>query len=370
MKTNIRETPQLVGQAVTLAGWVHSRRNMGKIVFIDLRDRTGIIQVVLAGDLQAGSESVTLLRPEFVVRIQGVVARRKGGENANLATGQVEIQATGLEILNEAKTPPFEITNEERQANEDLRMRYRYLDLRHARMAKNLTMRHQVIRFIREYLSNQDFLEIETPYLTKGTPEGAREYIVPSRQFPGQFYTLPQSPQQFKQLLMVGGLERYFQVARCFRDEDTRGDRQPEFTQLDVEMSFVDEADIMSLIEDMFMSMMSVVLPDYTLTATPFPRIPYEVAMRDYGSDRPDIRRDKSNPKELGFCFVVDFPMFEHSATEDRLVPTHHLFTSPKDVDLPLLETDPQSAKAKQYDLVLNGFEIAGGSIRIHRADV
>jgi len=369
MKVNIRSTPDFLGQSVQLAGWVHARRNMGKIVFIDLRDRSGIVQVVLANTLESGAELVTRIRPEFVVEIEGQVAERKGGETAS-GPARVEIQARRLKILNESKTPPFEISNEDRQANEDLRMRYRYLDLRHRRMIRNLELRNNVVRFIREYLGNLDFLEIETPYLTKGTPEGAREYIVPARQFPGQFYTLPQSPQQFKQLLMVAGVERYFQVARCFRDEDTRGDRQPEFTQLDIEMSFINELDILTMVEDLFTSLVNIVLPGYRLTSSPFPRIPYATAMKEYGSDRPDIRRDPKDPKELGLCFVVDFPLFEHSETENRLVPTHHLFTSPKDEDLPLLATDPASAKAKQYDLVLNGFEIAGGSIRIHQADI
>ena len=249
-------------------------------------------------------------------------------------------------------------------------MQYRYLDLRHRRMVKILELRHNVCRYIREYLSNQGFLEIETPYLTKGTGEGAREYIVPSRNFHGQFYTLPQSPQQFKQLLMVGGIERYYQFARCFRDEDTRDDRQPEFTQLDLEMSFVDVEDVLRLVEDLFTGMVAVVTPEKHLTQTPFIRMTYDEAMKTYGTDKPDLRKDKDDPNELAFAFIVDFPMFEFSETDKKLVPVHHLFTCPKDEDVPLLDTGPEKARSKQYDLVLNGFEIAGGSIRIHDAEI
>ena len=231
-------------------------------------------------------------------------------------------------------------------------------------------MRHNVCRYIREYLSNQGFLEIETPYLTKGTGEGAREYIVPSRNFPGSFYTLPQSPQQFKQILMVGGIERYYQFARCFRDEDTRDDRQPEFTQLDLEMSFVDVEDILRLVEDLFTGMVAVVTPEKHFTQSPFIRLTYDEAMKKYGTDKPDLRKDKNDPNELAFAFIVDFPLFEYSETDKKLVPVHHLFTSPKDEDVLLLDSDPTKAHSKQYDLVLNGFEVAGGSIRIHDIDI
>lgn len=370
-KTNISLVSGMVGQQVTLAGWVNVRRNMGKIVFFDLRDRSGIVQVVCAGDLSNGADAVHELRAEYVVSVVGTVAARKpgkGSEGDPLAS--VEIHATSLTILNAAKTPPFEIDTEERKAREELRMQYRYLDLRHRRVVRNLDLRHRVLRFIREYLSNQGFLEIETPYLSKGTPEGAREYIVPSRNYPGQFYTLPQSPQQFKQLLMVGGIERYFQFARCFRDEDTRDDRQPEFTQLDLEMSFVDVEDVLALVEDMFASMVAVVAPDKRMTQPTFMRLTYAEAMKTYGSDKPDLRKNPEDPNELAFAFVTDFPLFEYSETDKKLVPVHHLFTSPKDEDVPLLSSDPAKAHAKQYDLVLNGFEIAGGSIRIHNAEI
>ncbi len=369
-KTDVAKIPELIGSEVMLAGWVQARRNMGKIVFIDLRDRTGIVQVVLSHSLAQGADEVKQLRPEYVVEISGAVAERRGAATTGDPLSRVEVQASRLKILNQAQTPPFEIANEERQAREELRLQYRYLDLRHQRMQRNLKLRHDVVRFIREYLSNLGFWEIETPYLTKGTPEGAREFIVPARKFPGQFYTLPQSPQQFKQLLMVAGVERYFQIARCYRDEDTRGDRQPEFTQLDLEMSFVDAADVLQLTEDLFTSLVAVVTPDKHITTTPWPRLPYEQAIKDYGTDKPDLRKNKNDANELAFAFIVDFPLFEYSETEKKLVPVHHLFTSPRDQDVTLLDTDPGKAKAKQYDLVLNGYEVAGGSIRIHRVDM
>ena len=371
LKTNISLLPEMIGQEVTLAGWVNARRNMGKMAFLDLRDRSGVVQVVCSEDLKTGVDVLKEVRPEFVVKITGTVAQRKVGKGAQKdPLASVEVQAASLTILNRAKTPPFEIVNEDRKAREELRMQYRYLDLRHRRVLKILELRHNVCRYIREYLSNQGFLEIETPYLSKGTPEGAREYIVPARNYPGQFYALPQSPQQFKQLLMVGGIERYYQFARCFRDEDTRDDRQPEFTQLDLEMSFVDEEDVLRLVEDLFTGMVNVVTPEKHMTRRPFIRLTYDEAMKQYGTDKPDLRKDKNDSEELAFVFITDFPLFEYSDTEKKLVSVHHLFTSPKDEDVALLDTDPTKARAKQYDLVLNGYEIAGGSIRIHSADI
>ncbi|MFH0828675.1 MAG: aspartate--tRNA ligase [Candidatus Kerfeldbacteria bacterium] len=370
-KTDIELLPDKIGQSVTLAGWIHARRNMGKISFLDLRDRSGIVQVVCGEDCTGGTSELASIRPEFVVKVQGLVeTRRAAKRKTSTRLETIEVRASSVQVLSRSKTPPFEIQNEERQAREELRMKYRYLDLRHRRMLKNLTLRHNVIRFIREYLSNQGFLEIETPYLTKGTPEGAREFIVPSRNFPGTFYTLPQSPQQFKQLLMVGGIERYFQIVRCFRDEDTRDDRQPEFTQLDLEMSFVDVEDVLTLVEDLFTSMVAVVTPEKRLTQGSFVRLSYDEAMKRYSTDKPDLRKNASDPNELAFAFIVDFPLFEYSDTEKKLVPVHHLFTSPKDEDVPLLDRDPAKVRSKQYDLVLNGYEIAGGSIRIHDAEV
>lgn len=367
-RTLAAATPEKIGQSVTLQGWLHVRRDMGKIIFLHLRDRSGQVQVVVAPGECADYELAKTLRDEFVIEVDGTVAAR-GPKNVNskMPTGQVEVQAAALRILSTAVTPPFPL-DDTSGVNEETRLAHRYLDLRSERMQRNIRTRSRVTNYIRQWLLTRGFVEIETPYITKGTPEGAREYIIPSRLQAGKFYTLPQSPQQFKQLLMVGGMERYFQIARCFRDEDQRGDRQPEFTQLDLEMSFTTEQEVMALMEELFTSLVTELFPDKRITATPFPRIPYAEAMARYQSDKPDIRQDPSDPNELGFCFVTDFPMFEYSDAEKKLVPVHHLFTAPKDEDLKLLETEPAKVRAKQYDFVLNGFEIAGGSIRIHDA--
>lgn len=364
------EVAGLVGQAVVVKGWVHVRRDMGKIIFIHLRDRSGQVQVVFVPGECPDYELAKMLRDEFVVEIMGqVVSRSAKNKNSAMSTGGVEIQARTLQILSSADTPPFPLADT-KHVGEERRMIHRYLDLRSARMQANIRFRSQVTTFLRQYLTEDGFVEIETPYVTKGTPEGAREFIIPSRLQPGKFYVLPQSPQQFKQLLMVAGMERYFQIARCFRDEDQRGDRQAEFTQLDLEMSFVSESEVLHLVEDMFTKLVAELCPEKHITTTPFPRIPYAEAMAKYKSDKPDIRQDPNDPNELGFCFIVDFPLFEYSDTEKKLVPVHHLFTAPKDADVGLLDTDPAQAKAKQYDFVLNGFEIAGGSIRIHDIEI
>jgi aspartyl-tRNA synthetase len=484
--------PEHTGQQVTLAGWVHRWRDQGGLVFWDLRDRWGITQVTFnqqtAPDVHALARDV---RAEWVVQVTGTVRRRPAGmENLDLASGQIEVEASRLVILNRAKTPPFYI-NKEENVDEALRMRYRYLDLRRPEMQRNLVLRHNVVRFIRNYLSDRGFVEIETPILFKTTPEGARDYLVPSRVHPGKFYALPQSPQQLKQLLMVAGYERYFQIARCFRDEDQRGDRQPEFTQLDMEMSFVQREDVMDLIEAMFTRLVEEV-SDRELVTKPFARVTYAEALARYGTDKPDLRYDleitdisdiageagfrvfsenvkagkpvrgicvpgcanysrkqvseleeiakeagakglswmaveesqegpvrspiakffasdqlraiiarmKANPgdlllfasddvpvvcevldtlrremarrlgladpKKIAFCWVIDFPLFQWNPDEHRWDPSHHLFTAPMWDDVPLLDTDPGTARGQQYDLACNGYEIAGGSIRIH----
>jgi aspartyl-tRNA synthetase len=361
-----------VGEKVLLKGWVNTRRNMGKIVFIDLRDRSGLAQIVFVPQEldEASNDEVKKIRPEFVVEIEGIVnARPKNQINAEMATGTIEVLAKKLTILSEAKTPPFTIDNEIITANEELRLKYRYLDLRHERVKNNLILRSQVSQFFREYLISENFLEVETPILTKGTPEGAREFAVPSRVYPGKFYVLPQSPQQFKQLLMVGGLERYFQLARCFRDEDSRGDRQPEFTQLDIEMSFVDEEEILQLFEKMMVAMVEKICPNKKIMSKPFPRINFDESMAKYKCDKPDLRKDK-NPNELAFCWIVNMPLFEYSQTENKLVSAHHPFTHPKDEDLNKLDQKPAEAKAKAYDLVCNGYELCSGSIRIHEPEL
>ena len=359
----VEETINKIGEKVKVSGWVNVRRDHGKIIFIDLRDRTGLLQVVFAGDIVKKADQ---LRSEWVVSIEGKIKERpKNLKNPKIETGAVELEAEELEILNEAKTPPFEIGAKD-EINEEIRMEYRYLDLRSPKMQKNLIKRSEVLRFLNDYLKDQKFVEIETPALTKGTPEGAREFVVPSRKHPGKFYVLPQSPQQFKQLLMVAGFERYFQIARCFRDEDSRGDRQPEFTQLDVEMSFVEENDVMSLIEETMIKLVKNIFPEKNIFNEPFPKLDYDEAMEKYKTDKPDLRKDKDNPDELAFAWVVNMPLFEYSKTEKKLVSSHHPFTSPATTNI----NQPEKLKAKAYDLVLNGYEIGGGSIRIHQREL
>ena len=484
------------GRHVTLAGWVHRRRDHGGVIFIDLRDRFGLTQVVInpanvrSPEVFAQAEA---LRNEYVIQVEGVVAPRPAGmANPKLATGEIEVIAHDVTVLNPAKTPPFAIDDDGRNVDENLRLKYRYLDLRRERMARNLIIRHTFVKFIRDYLDARGFIEVETPILFKTTPEGARDYLVPSRVHPGCFYALPQSPQQLKQLLMVAGVERYFQIARCFRDEDQRADRQPEFTQLDLEMSFVDRDDVLNLIEGLFTEFTEryAHLHGKRLSFKPFPRLTYEEAMERFGSDKPDLRygmelfdvtaetrgseflpfrvahvkgicvagcagytrkqadeltefarqqgakglvvlwhdpdgirntgagaklsqaekevivaKAGSQPGDLillvadddrrvvnavlgelrhalgerlkladdsvmAFAWIVDFPLFEWNAEEQRWDPSHHMFTAPKDEHLPFLETDPGSVRSKQYDLVCNGYEVGGGSIRIHRRDV
>ena len=369
-RTNIIDVTEAIGQQLTVKGWVHTRRDHGKIVFIDLRDRSGLLQIVFVPGSHA-YDKVSDVRPEWVVSITGKIkARPEKLVNDKMATGTVEMEADDLEVLNEAKTPPFEIDKNTLGIDEELRLKYRYLDLRSERMAKNIILRHNIVRFLREYLYEKDFLEIETPFLTKSTPEGAREYIVPSRLYPGEFYVLPQSPQQFKQLLMVAGMEKYFQIVRCFRDEDQRGDRQPEFTQLDIEMSFVDQEDIFNLIEPMMIELVEKIIPNAKFTAKPFPRITYAVSMEKYKTDKPDLRKDKTDKNELAFCWIVDAPLFKYSQTDKKLVSSHHPFTMPQEEDIKLLDTEPEKVRAYAYDLVLNGYEVAGGSIRIYKREI
>ena len=478
---------------VVLCGWVAKRRDHGGLIFIDLRDRSGIVQVVVDPD-HAGEDfaKAEAIRSEYVIKVHGVVRLRSEETiNPNLATGEVEVVAKELEVLNSAKTPPFYI-QDGIDVDENLRLKYRYLDLRRPEMQRNLMLRHKVTKLMRDYMDNHDFCEIETPMLTKSTPEGARDYLVPSRVNPGKFYALPQSPQIFKQLLMVAGMERYFQIVRCFRDEDLRADRQPEFTQLDIEMSFVDADDIMDMTEGLIRHVFKGALGVDLLEK--FQRMTWDEAMDKYGSDKPDLRfgmelinmteavkgsefkvfndiidkggivkainvkgdagiprreldglvnfvaiygakglswmqiqpdgsvkspiakffseeylanilktaeaepgdlllfvadkpsvvaaalgalriemakrRGLIDENKLAFTWVVDFPMFEYSEEEKRYVAMHHPFTSPREEDIPLLATDPGKVYAKAYDMVLNGTEIGGGSIRIHRRDV
>lgn len=366
-RTLIKDTVNKIGEEVKLNGWVHVRRDMGKIIFIDFRDVTGLVQVVFASKYDNLMSEADKLRPEFALEITGEVkARPEKMINPKIETGTVEILATKLEILNEAKTLPFEIDKDTSSVNEELRMKYRYLDMRSERVRKNIILRSKIVKEARNFLNKEGFFEIETPYLTKGTPEGAREYIVPSRIQPGKFYVLPQSPQQFKQLLMVAGFERYFQVARCFRDEDPRGDRQPEFTQIDLEMSFASQEEIMKLTEEMMIEIVKKTAPEKKIKKIPFPILTHKEAMKKYKTDKPDLRENKKDPNELAFCWVVDFPLFEWSETDKKLVSSHHPFTMPRKEDMDLLDEHPLDAKAYCYDLVLNGYEMGSGSIRIH----
>ena len=362
---------KLIGKEVELAGWVHLRRDHGKITFIDLRDSTGVAQVVVFGKNEELNKAIKEIGLEYCLQVKGKVNERpEGMKNDKIPSGDVEIEAESIEILSKSKTPPFEISKGTKDVKEELRLKYRYLDLRSERMNKNIKLRHEIVKFIREYLYKKGFTEIETPYITKSTPEGAREFVIPSRLYPGEFYVLPQSPQQFKQLLMVAGFERYFQVARCFRDEDQRGDRQPEFTQLDLEMSFIEQEDILQLIEAMMIEMVKNVVPDKKIKEDPFPRINYFDSQEKYKSDKPDLRSDKNNKDELAFCWIINKPLFVKSKGSGKLVSDHHPFTMPQKEDLELLDKDPSKVKAYSYDLVLNGFEIAGGSIRIHTREI
>ncbi len=362
----IDQTPQQVGSEVTLYGWVGARRDMGKLIFIDLRDRTGFLQVVFLPGAAELLAQANALRPEFCVKITGQVnARPEKMRNDKIVTGGIEMVATGLEILNESKTPPFEIDKDTRVVNEELRLQYRYLDLRSERMTKNMVLRTKAADAFRTYLKANRFLELETPMLVKGTPEGAREFVVPARQHPGKFYVLPQSPQQFKQLAMVAGLDRYFQVARCFRDEDQRGDRQPEFTQIDLEMSFVEREDVMSLMEAMIVEIVKECSPEKRIQQIPFPRLSYKEAMEKYGTDRPDIREDRNDPNLFAFCWVVDFPFFEKT-DDGGWTFTHNPFSRamPEHREWLMNKEKIGEILTSQYDIVLNGFEIGGGSIR------
>lgn len=368
MKIANIKTAEMVGEKVNLAGWVHARRDHGKLIFIDLRDRSGLVQVVFAGELH---EQADKLRPEYVVAISGQVKKRpEGMDNAKITTGKVEVEAEALEILAHAETPPFDLTVNSKKIAEDLRMEYRYLDLRTERMRNIVELRHRTVKFIRDWLDTEGFWEIETPDLTKSTPEGARDYLVPSRQQPGKFYALPQSPQQFKQLLMISGMEKYFQIARCFRDEDPRGDRQPEHTQLDLEMSFVEQKEVMALNEKLAIEIVKKIAPGKKIAKLPFPVLTYDEATKKYKTDRPDLRADKENNEELAFAWVADFPFFEKDKVGDWTF-THNPFSDPvKEDKTRFLEGEIESIRTTQYDLVLNGQEIAGGSIRSHETKV
>jgi aspartyl-tRNA synthetase len=370
---SILDTINHIGEEITISGWIDTKRDHGKISFIDLRDRTAKVQVVLVpASLNEASQSlIAEIRPEWVIRIRGLVkARPERLINTDLSTGTVEIEALSIEVLNTAITPIFPLDQDKNEMSEELRLQYRYLDLRRSSMYKNLANRHKVTQFIRNFLDREGFLEIETPILTKSTPEGARDFVVPSRHQPGSFYALPQSPQQYKQLLMAGGVEKYFQIARCFRDEDTRKDRQPEFTQLDMEMSFVAAEDVITLNERILIDLVTQLYPEKKIQTIPFPRISYAEAMEKYGNDRPDIRENLEDPNILAFCWIIDFPQFEKTE-QGNWTFSHNPFSAPKpEYAQQLLEKkDIGNIISTQYDIVLNGFEIGGGSIRNHNPE-
>ncbi|MFH1405235.1 MAG: aspartate--tRNA ligase [Patescibacteria group bacterium] len=372
------ETLTKEGEIVRLCGWAHSIRRMGdKLIFVDLRDKTGLIQLVFyKPDLdEVVSQIIDKVRPEYVLQVEGVVQKRNAKSiNPDIETGIVEIAVGKISILSEAKTPPFEIDKDTKGINEELRLKYRYLDLRSSRMKKNIEMRQMVFHFVRNYLHNENFTEVQTPILTKSTPEGARDYLVPSRKFPGKFFALPQSPQQYKQLLMVAGIERYFQISPCFRDEDARADRSPgEFYQIDMEMSFMSQDEILELVEKMFTKMVQELFPEKKIMQEPWPKLNYSEVMEKYGTDKPDLRNDKNDPNELAFAWVVNFPLFVEQSEDDhfhgagdKLAPSHHMFTAPKEEDIAMLDSEPLKVRSYQHDLVLNGIEVGGGSIRIH----
>lgn len=480
-------TEKNLGQSVTVKGWVHKRRNLGQLIFISLRDRTGLVQIVVNQEQQNLFELAQTLRSEFVIEASGkVIARTPENINLQMNTGKIEIEASELKILSQADVPPFQILDE--NVKEDLRLKYRYLDLRRPQLQKNLMVRHKTAQSIREFLNANGFLEIETPFLTKSTPEGARDYLVPSRIHHGKFYALPQSPQLFKQLLMVAGFDCYYQIVKCFRDEDLRADRQPEFTQVDMELSFVDMDDIISINENLLKKVFKDILN--VEIQTPFLRMTYNEAMERFGSDKPDMRFDMelknisdivqncgfeifdsaiknggsvraikvdnanfsrrqldsfvdfvkeykakflanisangktslskflsdeqikkiisrmnardndlilicadasnkivfdalgnlrchiakklnlTNANDYKFLWVTEFPMFEWSAEENKFLAMHHPFTSPMDEDLNLLDSAPQNVRAKAYDIILNGFELGGGSLRIYNYEL
>ena len=368
-KTEILTLNDKNNKKVEFEGWIDSIRDHGNLIFLDVRDRSGIVQAIIFDKKLI--DDISKLNPEDLVSFVGTVQKRPEKLiNPEILTGTIEIAIESFKIISTSKSLPFEINQDTTGISEQLRLKYRYLDLRNSRMKNNIFLRHQTLQFLRDFLNKANFWEIETPNLTKGTPEGAREYIVPSRLQEGKFYVLPQSPQQFKQLLMVSGIEKYYQIARCFRDEDQRGDRQPEFTQLDLEVSFYSQEEILNLLEEMMIKLINDVYPEKEITQKPFPRITYEDAMAKYQSDKPDIRKNKNNPAELAFCWIVDFPMFEYSKEEGKIVAIHHPFTRPKDEDIAKLNKSPLQTHAIAYDLVLNGHELGSGSLRIFEHDL
>ncbi len=366
----IKDLASFQNQEITVSGWIDSVRNQGKMAFFDLRDSSALIQCIVLPKSEA-LEEARKLNSEFVVEVFGRINPRPEKDQKNdILNGSIELEVLNIKILNSCGVLPFPLA-ETGNIDENLRLTYRYLDIRSQRMTKNINSRYRLQKFVRDYLDKEGFLEIETPLLSAPTLEGSRSFVVPSRAYKGNFYSLPQSPQQYKQLLMVSGVDKYFQFARCMRDEDARGDRQPEFTQLDMEMSFVSEEDVISLNEKLLISLVEKNYPEKKIQQIPFPRITYKEAMEKYGSDRPDLREDKNDPNLLAFVWVLDFPMFEKTGEDNvdgtgQWTFTHNPFSRPKDeyfADF-MEEKNVADILTTQYDVVLNGFEIGGGSLR------
>lgn len=377
MRTYIKDTSASLGQEITLKAWVDVRRDQGKMVFLDLRDVTGKVQAVVLPSHVEALTVAQVLRTEWVVEVKGLVNKRpEKNIKSGVINGDVELEVLSIKVLNEASTPAFDISTDGYEVGEEVRLEKKYLDLRRSRLQRNVTMRHRVIKHIRDSLDTQNFLEIETPLLTNPTPEGSRSYLVPSRLWQGSFYALPQSPQQYKQLIMSSGFERYFQIAKCMRDEDTRGDRQPEFTQMDLEMSFVTREDVMKVNEELLIGIVTKLFPEKKIQAVPFPILTYKEAMEKYGTDKPDIREDKNDLDLLAFCWVVDFPAFEKTGDDNvdetgAWTFTHNPFTGVKDeyTEDFMAEKNIGDIVSTQYDIALNGYEIGGGGIRLHKPE-
>lgn len=370
-RTYIKDLQNKVGEQISVSGWIDVRRDQGKMVFLDLRDVTGKVQAVVLPMHTEALEVAQRVRPEWVVSVSAQVNKRpERNIKVDVLNGDIELEVLAIEVLNEAQTPPMDVTSGGHEIGEEVRLKYRYLDLRRPRLQRNIRLRHDIALYVRNFLSKNGFVEIETPLLTKSTPEGSRDYVVPSRIEQGKFYALPQSPQQYKQLLMVAGMERYFQIARCMRDEDTRGDRQPEFTQLDMELSFASKEEIMKLNEKLLIELVQTLTPEKRIQTIPFPRITYKEAMEKYGNDKPDMREDKDDPNLLAFCWVVEFPFFEKDKNGGWTF-THNPFSAPiaEHYESLMNKENIGDILTTQYDVALNGFEIGGGSIRNHRPE-
>lgn len=371
LRTKIIETTERIGEKVKIKGWVKVRRDHGKLIFLDMRDGSGVVQVVINPKISPEAHRVAeVVRSEYVLEIEGLVNQRPDKLiNPNLSTGTVELEAATLKVLSEAKALPFEL-DDTKKVSEETRLRYRYLDLRSERMTRNLWLRHKVVTEARRYLNANNFIEIETPLLTKTSPEGARDFLVPSRLQPGKFYALPQAPQQYKQLLMLAGFERYYQIARALRDEDLRGDRQLEHTQIDLEMSFVTQRDVLDMVEGMMMAIVEAC--GKKVLAKPFPVYTHEQAVKEFGADKFDLRPEPKDSDVLAFAWVVDFPLFEWNGEEKRFTFAHNPFSAPRaeHVEKLMKEEDLGLLRAQQYDLVCNGLELASGGVRISDPEI